>query len=61
VCRRAERLIVSLREEETEVSQDCVRYVNRLSDALFVWARWVNHRLAQSEHLWNATSAPPAS
>lgn len=59
VCRRAERLIVTLREEEPEISQDCVRYVNRLSDALFVWARWVNHRLGQPEHLWNAKSQPP--
>ncbi|HEY9179391.1 MAG TPA: cob(I)yrinic acid a,c-diamide adenosyltransferase [Candidatus Baltobacteraceae bacterium] len=59
VCRRAERIIVTLREQEPEISQNCVRYVNRLSDALFVWARWVNHRLGQPEHLWNATSQPP--
>jgi cob(I)alamin adenosyltransferase len=60
VCRRAERLIVSLRDADADVSADCVRYVNRLSDALFVWARWVNHRLGAPEHLWNATmQAPP--
>lgn len=60
VCRRAERLIVALREEEAEISSDAVRYVNRLSDALFVWARWVNHRLGVPEHLWDAkTQAPP--
>lgn len=59
VCRRAERIIVTLREQEPEISQDCVRYVNRLSDALFVWARWANHRLGQAEHLWDATSQPP--
>lgn len=59
VCRRAERIVVTLRGEEPEIAQDCVRYVNRLSDALFVWARWVNHRLDQPEHLWNATSQPP--
>lgn len=60
VCRRAERLVVSLREREPEISADCVRYVNRLSDALFVWARWANHRLHAPEHLWNATTqAPP--
>jgi len=60
VCRRAERLIISLREDEPEVSEDCVRYVNRLSDALFVWARWVNHRLNVPEHIWNHASHPPA-
>jgi cob(I)alamin adenosyltransferase len=60
VCRRAERFIISLREVEPEISEDCVRYVNRLSDALFVWARFVNHGLGVPEHLWNAkTQAPP--
>ncbi|HET9097615.1 MAG TPA: cob(I)yrinic acid a,c-diamide adenosyltransferase [Candidatus Baltobacteraceae bacterium] len=59
VCRRAERLIVTLRDEEPEISADCVRYINRLSDALFVWARWVNHRLHAGEHLWKVTTQPP--
>ena len=52
-------LIVTLRDEEPEISADCVRYVNRLSDALFVWARWVNHRLHAPEHLWKVTTQPP--
>lgn len=60
VCRRAERIIVALRDEDREISADCVRYVNRLSDALFVWARWVNHRLGVAEHLWNAKTQAPA-
>ena len=60
VCRRAERLIVALREDEPEISADCVKYVNRLSDALFVWARYANHALGVSEHIWSAkTPAPP--
>jgi cob(I)alamin adenosyltransferase len=59
VCRRAERIIVTLRDVEPEISEHCVRYVNRLSDALFVWARWANHRLHASEHLWNAKTQPP--
>lgn len=60
VCRRAERLIVALRDEEPEISADCVKYVNRLSDALFVWARLANHALQVPDHLWNAkTQAPP--
>jgi cob(I)alamin adenosyltransferase len=58
ICRRAERLLVALREDEA-VSADAVRYVNRLSDALFVWSRWINHALDQPEHLWNANAAPP--
>jgi cob(I)alamin adenosyltransferase len=59
VCRRAERLLVRLREDDA-VSTEVIRYVNRLSDALFVWSRWINHALDQPEHLWNARSAPPA-
>jgi cob(I)alamin adenosyltransferase len=58
VCRRAERLVVALREDE-EVSPEAVRYLNRLSDALFVWARWINDALGDAEHRWNPTSRPP--
>ena len=59
VARRAERRLLELREREP-ISEDAIKYVNRLSDALFVWSRWINHALDQSEHLWNATTAPPA-
>jgi cob(I)alamin adenosyltransferase len=41
VCRRAERCILAL-TEEIEVSADVLRYVNRLSDYLFVLARHLN-------------------
>lgn len=61
VCRRAERLIVTLREREPEVSAQTVHYVNRLSDALFVWARYVNHALGAPEHLWSAKTQPPGA
>lgn len=61
VCRRAERIIFTLREHEPEISAEALRYVNRLSDALFVWARWVNHRLGASEHLWRSGTQPPAA
>jgi cob(I)alamin adenosyltransferase len=60
ICRRAERLLVTLRDTEPEISAESARYLNRLSDALFVWARWINHRLKDSEHLWNASTNPPA-
>ncbi|HSU30099.1 MAG TPA: cob(I)yrinic acid a,c-diamide adenosyltransferase [Bryobacteraceae bacterium] len=56
VCRRAERLLVSLAREES-VPDEAVQYLNRLSDALFVWSRWVNHVLKASETLWEPNAA----
>lgn len=58
VARRAERLIVMLAEGEP-VSPDARRYMNRLSDALFVWSRWINHALGRAEHLWDPNASPP--
>ena len=49
VCRRAERRIVSLRPPVDPV---IVRYVNRLSDLLFVLARVVNRRAGVAETEW---------
>jgi cob(I)alamin adenosyltransferase len=49
VCRRAERRIVSL---QPPVDPTIVRYVNRLSDLLFVLARVVNHRAGVAETEW---------
>ncbi|MBI4873478.1 MAG: cob(I)yrinic acid a,c-diamide adenosyltransferase [Acidobacteria bacterium] len=46
VCRRAERLAVTLG------AADAIRYLNRLSDALFVFARWANLRLNAPETPW---------
>ncbi len=43
VCRRAERRAVALAGEE-DVDETAVAYLNRLSDALFTWARLVNQR-----------------
>ena len=60
VCRRAERLLVALREEDDGVSAETQTYLNRLSDALFVWSRWINADLGEPEYLWNAQTAPPA-
>jgi cob(I)alamin adenosyltransferase len=58
VCRRAERLLVGLAREQN-VPTEAVQYLNRLSDALFVWSRWVNHALGAPETLWepNATAS----
>jgi cob(I)alamin adenosyltransferase len=60
VCRRAERLLIGLREIDDGVSIQTQHYVNRLSDALFVWSRWINADLKEPEYLWNASSLPPA-
>ena len=43
VCRRAERMICQLAESEP-VNPVAVRYINRLSDHLFVIARWLNQK-----------------
>ena len=53
VCRRAERCVVSLTREET-VNPEVLIYLNRLSDLLFVLARTVNQRSAESEPLWES-------
>jgi len=56
VCRRAERICVALAREEP-VDGAIVQYLNRLSDALFVWSRWVSHTLGVPEILWEPNRA----
>jgi cob(I)alamin adenosyltransferase len=51
VCRRAERVCVSLARLES-VAPEALRYLNRLSDALFVMGRWVSHVAGTPETLW---------
>ena len=51
LCRRAERRTVALHQEET-VNHLAITYMNRLSDLLFVLARWVNIQMAISEERW---------
>lgn len=51
VCRRAERLLVALQREE-QVPPEAIRYLNRLSDAFFVYSRWASLRLGTPEVLW---------
>ena len=53
VCRRAERLLVLLPQPD----QATLKYLNRLSDALFVWSRWVNLQLGVAEVLWEPNEA----
>jgi cob(I)alamin adenosyltransferase len=51
ICRRAERACIALSRVE-EIPGETVRYLNRLSDALFVWSRWAAHATGAAETLW---------
>ena len=51
VCRRAERAVVALAHNET-VSEPARQYLNRLSDLLFVLARWLNRHAGGGDVLW---------
>lgn len=51
ICRRAERALATLAEQEA-VNEHSLKYINRLSDLLFVLARAVNHRAGILEHEW---------
>lgn len=53
VCRRAERLLVALARDEA-VGEHTVRYLNRLSDALFVMARTQNRLAGELDVLWDS-------
>jgi len=55
VCRRAERVCVKLSKEEA-VDPVIIQFLNRLSDALFVLARWVAHTLGETEFLWERST-----
>jgi cob(I)alamin adenosyltransferase len=56
VCRRTERVVVALAREE-EVGEFVLPYLNRLSDALFVFSRWVTATLDEPETLWQPAMA----
>lgn len=56
VCRRAERRVVSLLDASSG-SDLPFRYLNRLSDAFFVWSRWACQRMGDPEVLWQPNLA----
>ena len=56
ICRRAERIAVALAHDE-EVPEEAIHYLNRLSDALFVWSRWACVVLSVPETLWEPNRA----
>jgi cob(I)alamin adenosyltransferase len=49
VCRRAERRTIACGEQ---INAECVRYLNRLSDLLFILSRGANHAGGGDEPLW---------
>jgi cob(I)alamin adenosyltransferase len=51
VCRRAERKVISL-GDDIDVPPIVIRYLNRLSDLLFVLARVANRRAGAAEVIW---------
>lgn len=51
ICRRAERLVVALVEQES-LGDYVLIYLNRLSDCLFTLARWENMQAGMSEEKW---------
>lgn len=54
VCRRAERLCVAMQLGNEEVPELAVRYLNRLSDFLFVLARYITHINGGEDMPWRA-------
>ena len=59
ICRRAERICIRLSREEP-VAAELNKYLNRLSDALFVLARWVSKTQGEPEFLWQRESGATA-
>ena len=51
VCRRAERVVVTLAHEES-LGEHAAQYLNRLSDLLFVLGRILNHAAGRGDVLW---------
>ena len=52
VCRRAERRALTLMRGEEDVGDGSFRYLNRLSDFLFVLARWAARAHGEMELFW---------
>ena len=59
VCRRAERRCLTLVGQDPDVTPHVIPFLNRLSDALFVFARLLNHRSGEGDVLWQKTHKRP--
>ena len=51
IIRRAETCVIQLREQE-KINNDCIKYINRLSDLFFVLGRVLNKRNGQKDRIW---------
>lgn len=52
VCRRAERAMIALTDVDEYVDPAAIRFINRLSDYLFILSRYVNHHNAIPDVYW---------
>ncbi len=52
ICRRAERRVLAIRDGGRAERATALRYLNRLSDLLFVLARWIALHTGEEEPLW---------
>ena len=60
VCRRAERILVKA-SASTTFNEIAMRYLNRLSDLLFVLARWANKQSGVREDAWKPSASPESA
>jgi cob(I)alamin adenosyltransferase len=58
ICRRAERQVVTIRSS-VEIQDNVLRYLNRLSDVLWLFSRLIEHRLGLDARLRDADHAGP--
>ncbi len=54
ICRRAERICVAMQEQQEVIPPIVIQYLNRLSDFLFVLARYLGHIAGAEEVPWRA-------
>lgn len=54
VCRRAERICVHMQDNELFIDPIIIKYLNRLSDYLFMLSRFTAHQLGAPEIAWKA-------
>lgn len=54
ICRRTERCCVNMQEQDMFVEPLVIKYLNRLSDYLFVLSRYIGHLLQVTELPWKA-------
>lgn len=56
VCRRAERRVATLMREQPEIGEGPLRFLNRLSDLLFVMGRYAAKAHNEDEYMWERPS-----